>query len=193
MDNTVLSTDGYRFDNRRDLECAELEKKKVEYFRARLNHQNVRSMLAVYDKILDDKMFVTPVGWEFLKSLQKELAEAGVPLEQLRPIPMYVTFAHDMDGNDREPVRQRIHTSPQKDTSKRRLHISLCINLVLAVLVALLFAIALNSENPNILNYEKALVNKYAAWEQELTQREQEVKQRESELEKEKGAALNAR
>ena len=33
-----------------------------------------------------------------------------------------------------------------------------------------MFAIALTSDEPNILNYERALVNKYSAWEQELTE-----------------------
>lgn len=36
-------------------------------------------------------------------------------------------------------------------------------------------------EFTNILNYENAILNKYAAWEQELTAREQAVREKEQE------------
>jgi hypothetical protein len=45
-----------------------------------------------------------------------------------------------------------------------------------------MFYITLKSDNPNILNYENSLVNKYAAWEQELKEREQDIRAREIEL-----------
>lgn len=45
-----------------------------------------------------------------------------------------------------------------------------------------MFMITLKSDNPNILNYEKNLVNRYAAWEQELREREQVVREKEREL-----------
>lgn len=34
-----------------------------------------------------------------------------------------------------------------------------------------MFMIAVNSDNPNILNYETTIINKYASWDQELTER----------------------
>ena len=49
----------------------------------------------------------------------------------------------------------------------------------MVILVILLFAITLKSDNPNILNYEKALVNKYASWEQDLSERENKVREAE--------------
>jgi hypothetical protein len=45
-----------------------------------------------------------------------------------------------------------------------------------------MFSIALNANQPNILNYEKVLTNNYASWEQELTEREQAVKEKERQL-----------
>lgn len=184
MDKTVLCAEGYRFGSEKDLEQAELEKKRVDYFRAKMNRRNIKGMLAVYDKLLDDKIFVTPVGWEFLRELQMDMASAGVPLEQIRPIPLYVTFLHGEREDTASPVRQRIRSTKKTDTAKRQFRLSLGINVVLAILVVSLFAIALKSDNPNILNYERALVDKYATWEQELTQRERELKQRENELAK---------
>ena len=52
--------------------------------------------------------------------------------------------------------------------------------LVLAIIS--MFCISFLSENPNILNYERSITNKYAAWEQELTEREKAVREKEREL-----------
>ena len=54
--------------------------------------------------------------------------------------------------------------------------------LLLAIAVLFMFYVALSSDKPNILNYEKALQNKYASWEQDLTQREHVVREKELEL-----------
>ena len=45
-----------------------------------------------------------------------------------------------------------------------------------------MFMITLRSDNPNVLNYERALTDKYASWEQELTERERAVREKELEL-----------
>ena len=55
-------------------------------------------------------------------------------------------------------------------------------NVFLALLVAGMFFVAMTGNNPNILNYQNAVLNKYAAWEQELTEREQAVREKEQEL-----------
>jgi len=46
----------------------------------------------------------------------------------------------------------------------------------------MMFWIARNSNAPNILNYETALRNWYASWEQDLVERERVVKEKEREL-----------
>ena len=40
----------------------------------------------------------------------------------------------------------------------------------------------MTGNNPNILNYQNAVLNKYASWEQELMEREQAVREKEQEL-----------
>lgn len=55
---------------------------------------------------------------------------------------------------------------------------SVILNILLAMAVAAMFAIAVNGKSPNILNYEKAITNRYASWEQELTERENAVREK---------------
>ena len=54
---------------------------------------------------------------------------------------------------------------------------------VLAVMVVIMFLISLTGKNENILNYKNVITNRYAEWEQELTEREAVIRQKETELE----------
>lgn len=58
----------------------------------------------------------------------------------------------------------------------------MCFNLLLTLLVITMFVITMKSDNPNILNYKKQILNEYASWEQELTERENRVREKEQEL-----------
>lgn len=179
-DKTDYYAEGYQFASLEDARQAQVEQKKAAYFASRLEGKSSQNMLAVYDKILDEKIFVTPVGWAYIMQLQAELRAAGVPEESIRPVPLYVTFTH----GDAEDVRatQRIMPTRKPDRSNHKFKISLLLNIVLVVMVLAMFLIALKSDNPNILNYRKAVLNEYAGWEQELTEREERIRQKEAEL-----------
>ncbi|MGN0380359.1 MAG: hypothetical protein ACI4EP_00600 [Suilimivivens sp.] len=181
-DNNDFFAEGYHFGSREDAEQARTEKKKAEYFEERLNGKNTKNILAVYDKILDERIFETPVGWEYVKQLQQELRQLGVPEERIRPIPLYVTFAHKEQSTMEALVRERVKPSRKISPDRKKLRTSVIVNIFLGVLVVAMFVITLKSDNPNILNYKKAIVNQYAAWEQELTEREKLVRQKETEL-----------
>ena len=181
-DNNDFFAEGYHFGSLEDAEQARTEKKKAEYFEERLNGKNTKNILAVYDKILDERIFETPVGWEYVKQLQQELRQLGVPEERIRPIPLYVTFAHKEQSTMEALVRERVKPSRKISPDRKKLRTSVIVNIFLGVLVVAMFVITLKSDNPNILNYQKAIVNQYAAWEQELTEREKLVRQKETEL-----------
>ena len=81
-------------------------------------------------------------------------------------------------------ARKRQEQKRQEEEAGRKntLGISILLNFVLAAAVIAMFWIALSSDQPNILNYETAIRNRYASWEQELTQREQDIRKKELEL-----------
>ena len=176
-----LMVNGYRFGSYKDAQIAEEEMKKAKYFENKLIGKTGRGRLAVYDQIIDKKVFQTPIGWEYLKYMQEEMQGLGISEEEIRPIPLYLTFVHDEEKAAEQPVRQRIRPSRRNDIM-RKYRITLCLNVLLGILVVAMFAIAINSENPNILNYKNAIVNQYATWEQELTEREKAVRQKEQSL-----------
>lgn len=171
---------GYRFDTMEDVEQAQIEQKKATYFKEKLEDKGAQNILAAYDSILDEKIFVTPVGWEYLKHIQEELIDIGVPEEQIRPIPLFATFVHN-DSRE-STVKQRVISAKKRNDGQDKFIISVIANIVLFILVVAMFVITLNSENPNILNYKTQIINKYAAWDQELTERENRVREKEAEL-----------
>ncbi len=174
--------DGYHFMSVEDAREAQVETVKAEYFGSKLQGKNAESMLAVYDKVLDEKMFETPIGWEYLKKLQRELRRNGVSEGQIRPIPLYVTFCHKDSRVNTEPARDRIRQSTKVSPDRRKLQTSVIVNILLGILVAAMFWITLNSNNPNILNYKRKITNEYASWEQDLTERENAIREKESSL-----------
>ncbi|MBQ2935525.1 MAG: hypothetical protein IJD96_04720 [Lachnospiraceae bacterium] len=176
-----LLVNGYRFGSYRDAQIAEEEIKKAKYFETKLTGKTGRSRLAVYNQILDKKVFQTPIGWEYLKYMQEEMQGLGIPEEEIRPIPMYLTFVHEETQATEQPVRQRIRPSRRNDLM-RKYRITLLLNVLLGILVVAMFAITIKSDNPNILNYKNEIVNQYATWEQELTEREDALRKKEQSL-----------
>ena len=181
-DRDNLLVEGYRFGSYQDAGLAEEEARKAAYFREKTVGRSGRNLLTVYDRMLDEKVFQTPIGWEYLKEMQEILRTAGIPEDMIRPIPLYMTFSHVTGEElDKSEVRQRIRPARPKKKADR-FRISLVVNIFLAILVFAMFAITMNSDNPNILNYKQNITNQYASWDQELTEREKAVKEKEREL-----------
>ena len=69
------------------------------------------------------------------------------------------------------------------DGYRKKYEITLFISVILAVSVIGMFIVASTSDSPTIINYENKLIDKYAAWEQELDEREAALKEREQTVE----------
>lgn len=171
---------GFAFYSEKDAALAEQERQKIAYLDKRIDRTNLESVLAIYKKALEDRVFRTPVGLEYLRELQGELKKRQDELgEEIPPIPLWTNFADIREKT--APARRRIQPAPKEDKNTT-FRLSLIMNIVMIVAIIAMFVITLNSDQPNILNYERNLQNKYASWEQELTQREQTVREKEREL-----------
>ncbi len=175
--------EGYSFYTEKDAALAENERRKIEYLEPRMDYDHPESILRIYKKAIEERIFKSPVGLLFLKNLQMYLLnQPEINPEDVEVIPLYVSF-NDEFREAPAPARNRVKPEEKKPKKKSKaLPISIIINIGLVVAVIAMFVVALNADQPNILNYEKALQNRYASWEQELTQREQEIRQKELEL-----------
>jgi len=172
----TLTVGGYHFKTKEDAELARLEQQKIDYIEKRLNYDRPESVLAVYEKAIENRTFQTPVGIKYLEKLHRYLEENEAIDVQIQPIPLDANFSRRV-REQAAPIRNRIKPSVKKDGLKNKYRISVCINIILLLMVAAMFYITLQSDNPNVLNYEKSITNKYASWEQELREREKQVRE----------------
>ncbi len=168
---------GYCFGNAEDAEIARQEVKKIEYLEQHMDYGKPEKIYLVYRKAVEGRIFQTPIGWEYLRSLQTKLAECKNLEEPVPPLGLYTVFAHRVGDEIRVPSPRL--PEKKKHDYKSKFIVSVLLNVILFISVGIMFAIALTSDEPNILNYERALVNKYSAWEQELTERESYLREQE--------------
>ena len=182
-ENSNLTVEGYTFKTEEDAKLAKLEAQKIAYIEQRINYRRADNVLAVYKKAVEERIFQTPVGIRYLEKLHDFLEKSTLIMEEIPPIPLQSYYSRTVRENV-NPVRQRITPAKKKDKLKSKYRISVMLNIILVCMVAAMFAIALNAKSPNILNYEKALINKYSEWEQELNAREAQIREKEKEVNK---------
>ena len=178
----TLSVGGFKFYTEKDASLARIEQQKIEYMEARMDYSVPESIRYVYEKSIQERLFKTPVGLRYLKQLQDFLlSQPQIDAETLPEIPLYMAF----DGELRErtnPARARVKPSKKRDKEKAKYTISVTMNVLLVLAIIVMFYISVNSDQPNIYNYERVLQDNYATWEQELTEREQAIREKELEL-----------
>lgn len=169
--------DGFSFFTNENAKEAENEQKKVEYIEARMDYSKPEHVLAIYEKAIREKLFKTPVGIFYLRDIQRYLKQQpGIDQEKISPIPLFFGYENRMRENT-NPTRNRVQPGTKKEQRSAALPMSIFLNVVLVIAILAMFVITLNSEQPNILNYERAIKDRYASWEQELTEREQTVRE----------------
>lgn len=177
MDRVI---DGYRFASDEDAKLAGDELQKVNYISEKLSSDNPKSVLLVYNKSIQSGLFTTPVGIDFLKSMQNYLKKhPDIDNSEILDIPMQISYS------DALILRQnkRYESLNQKEKSyKNQYRFSVAFNVILILMVIAMFVISIKADNPNILNYKTAILNEYAQWEQDLKEREAVIREKEMEL-----------
>ncbi len=176
-----FNVSGFLFKTKADVDKANIDQKKIIYLEKKVSQTKPSEMKAIYEKALENKIFGTPVGWEYLILLRNKMKENGINIDDLTPIPMEVSFTKAALPDD-YVVKQRIKVEKPKKKIKFSVAISVFFNIVMILLVIGMFAIAYTSESDNILNYKVNVTNRYAEWNQSLTERERAVRQKEKEL-----------
>lgn len=182
---------GYQFAGEDDAELARQEEKKIAYLEQHMDYNQPNAVLKIYCKAVEERIFKTPIGFDYLRRVQDFLLSCqGITPDMVPPIKLYVNFKPRLRESS-NPARNRVKPPKQK-AKVSPMFVSVMLNFALVILVCCMFLIAVNSDNPNILNYENALNNKYASWEQELSDREKVIREKERELKIENGQTENS-
>ncbi len=184
--STKSIIDGFSFSDDADVSLASAEIEKIKYIAGKMNMDNPRGVLAVYDKLITSGIFVTPVGYEYLRTLQSYLYKSkDIPDDAVKeiPVPISYTRALNIRSEERdEKLSSQRQMRTLRKTFKNEYKISLIVNIILVIMVIAMFIISLKAENPNMINYRNAILNQYSEWEQELNEREAAVRQKELDL-----------
>ena len=181
----------YLFSNTQDVLMAQEELEKIEKLEPKISQADIELLYKLYNKSIEKRTFQTPVGLEFMLKVKKILDNNPNTPGEVVPIPLYTTF--DLTTRrEQEAIqkRQQFMVKKKQDDAKK-LKTSIIINVILGLMVIAMFFIASTGKNPNILNYENAIINKYAEWEEELRERENRVIQYENEYGIEHGSSLS--
>lgn len=174
-DNLIVG--GYRFATIADAETARQDLKRIKSLEGNLDFRKPQNVLAVYNKALEQRVFLTPLGMAYLQKVQDQLKRCNIPEDKIQPIPLYTTFTNKTEAN--QSIRRSILARKPKVEYKGRFFTSLGLNLVLIAAIIAMFVISFESSSPTIANYRRTIENEYADWEQELREREQAVREAE--------------
>lgn len=180
----VYELEGFVFESRETYDAAKREYDMVLTLNEKVDFNDTKSALKVYNKFVTEKTFTTVIGYSFLLELRKYLLESGtVTSESLAEIPV------------REYKKQTGDTIPQrpKGESKyrrmydeqKKLNAKLKIVVIAAVVLLLGFTAITVGTDYSVFTYftnykanmEEELIDKYESWEEELKAREDALEQ----------------
>lgn len=161
--------DGYYFEDNDLYREALKESNGVRYVKTRTDMNNPVQVLRIYSKMIEQRMFQTQIGYNYLRELQVYLHEhPAIPDDSIPSIPVTTQVI-------RQTISEKTQEEPKLSHIHAKLRFSVILNIGFAVAIIIMFAIAASSSNPTILNYENQIIDKYADWEKELDEREREL------------------
>ncbi len=178
----------YMFSTLEEANVAKLELDKIQKLTEKLVDADDEMLFKVYNRSIEKNTFRTPVGLEFMKALKKRLEKSRKIKDNVLPIPVSVNNLEISEAKEKEDDIKKVRDDAKKYSSFFKW--SLFINAVLVIVIIALFVITGTSKNPNIINYENALIDKYSSWESELNQKEKDLRVKEKEI-KDRESALN--
>lgn len=189
--------EGYRFYSKDEAEKALRELAKIKVLDEKLDAENYDAVKALYLKAVSQQAFETQIGFDYLRNIQRYLISKKVLKPEENPLP--VLYSKTMQEEEAVHIKEeyqafekelREETGKQIDKerelakqAKAKCRTFMILSGILAVMVVGMFLISLTGKNENILNYKNVITNRYAEWEQELTEREAVIRQKEAELE----------
>lgn len=213
MKKDVIQTweiEGFSFTDENQAKTAQKELEGVKYIKNNIDLDNPDMVLEMYNRVIEQKLFATPVGYSYLKEMQEYLITIPYIMNQdiqaikVEDIPATSAASdavrkkelrHKRRDKDKNiDKKQRDEQKPAEETSdkkkqqmrnldfRKRYKASFGMNVVLIIIVIAMFAISLTSGSTTIVNYENKIIDKYEHWEQELSERETAVSEREAAL-----------
>ncbi len=185
-----LEIGGYTFATEELAAEAKDELNAIKYVSAKTNTSDPAQVFVLYNKIIEKKLFKTQIGMDYLKELQRFLyISKEIPNNKIKPIPVEPSLQDELDQRAAARANKDTIRSLQRANKQyqQRFVKSMILNVILVIAVVAMIFIAMTSSNPNILNYENKIIDKYQDWSNELESKEKELEEWESKLYEQSG------
>lgn len=193
----MINVDGFLFEDEETAQVARKEEEGIRFIKERTAIDNPEVVLKLYKKLLEQELFVTPVGVRFLTELQNILfTSVYIAREEIPPIPVKVTerakkveSATPVEKTMQKPVEavkkanKKVDSKVGGDYRKPFLVASFCAIVLGASVIGMFVINAISGNNVNIINYREQLLNEYSSWEAELKTEEERLERWEETLE----------
>ena len=166
--------DGFIFEDEETAQIARKEEEGIRFIKQRTALDNPEIVLNLYKKLLEQELFVTPVGIRFLTELQNILlSSVYIARDEIPPIPVNGTESKKEERVETpvDAVKKVNKRADEKvgENYKKPVFVATFCASVLAISIIGMFVInAISGNNVNIINYREELLNEYSSWENEL-------------------------
>lgn len=176
---------GYEFATKEEAQLAKDELNAIKYLSQKTNSKDPKQVYSLYNKIIERKLFSTHVGMNYLKNLQTFLYKSDeIPNDKIQPIPINAETQGEINIRmERSEFKSELRDMSVKVAKyKNNFTRVMIINVVLIIIIIAMFVILNTSSNPNIINYEVNIQNKYSQWQEQLQSQEESLNARENAL-----------
>lgn len=174
---TTYTYQGFTFTSEAELKEAKKEAEVIAYIRAQADLSNVKTVVKLYNRLVEKGTMVTTLGISFLQELRSRALESGTVAESsLKPLPEPSKEIKEIEK--KKVSKDRKMMEYYRDKSK-----NLTITVViLSIVIIVLFAIRLFGTASPFADYEQKVLDEYAGWKEELTAKEEELHEWEESL-----------
>ena len=184
-ENGKFMVGDYEFATKEEAQLAKDELNAIKYLSQKTNSKDPKQVYSLYNKIIERKLFSTHVGMNYLKNLQTFLYKSDeIPNDKIQPIPINAETQGEINiRRERSEFKSELRDMSVKVAKyKNNFTRVMIINVVLIIIIIAMFVILNTSSNPNIINYEVNIQNKYSQWQEQLQSQEESLNARENAL-----------
>ncbi|HHT97581.1 MAG TPA: hypothetical protein GXZ90_06775 [Clostridiales bacterium] len=182
--NDKYIVSGYIFSDEESYLEASKDAERIKNILGNVDIDKDIKLLGIYNALNNDNTFKTIIGCNFLDQLRERIINRKIAKEDEIP-PIRI-------NDDGLPNSVKEFSAMQNESKKKqykkmsenyhvKLRNSRIINIFLLVLIIIMIIISLYADRTVFQKYEEGIVDKYAAWQEELEAREKALEQKEQE------------
>lgn len=158
---------GFTFRSEAELAEAKKEAEVVAYIRGQADLSNVKTVVKLYNRLIEKGTLTTELGIAFLKELRSRALDSGVVSESsLEPFPT-------VEKKKPEPPKVMSKDRKLMELYRERSRNLAIVVAILCIVIVVLFAVRLFGTASPFTDYEQKVLNEYAGWKEELTEKEE--------------------